>query len=238
MTVGAAASLVLTVTPALVAPTTATASQNPPSSHRSQVSSTVKGAVLAYRARMRAAVATRDAATQRANRVFSSAVGPHRAAMATAQAAAATRGDERAARVRYGQATLSAKVELRAALESARVDYVEAAEEARIVFLIARGASRDTIAHARFRQALNHATAEYQLAITSARDAYRVNGAAARTRTLLGAADDALPDPTTESLRYATQDVTAVFRSQLSSARHTYQGKLAVAKRILNSAVA
>lgn len=238
MTVGAAASLVLTVTPALVAPTTATATQNPPSNHRSQASPTVKGAALAYRSRIRAAVAARDAATKRANRAFSEAVSPLRGAMLVAQASATSPSEVQAARVRYGQATLAAKVEFRAALEAARVDYVEAAEEARIMFLVARGASSDTVAHARFRQALNHATAEYQYAITSARDAHRVNGATARTTALLGASDDTLATPTPESLRYATADATAVFRSQLSSARHTYQSKLAVAKRILSTSAA
>lgn len=241
MTVGAAASLVLTVTPALVAPTPATASQSPLGLQRSQSTPTRQGAVAAFRVRLRAAVARRSFAMRKANADFRSTVGPHRAAMVRAQSVAGSRTDRREARVRFGQAVLPAKVALNAALEAARVEYIEAAEQARIDFLTVRGASGDTIAHARFRQAVNHATAEYQAAVVYARDSYRANSAVARTTTLLFAEEPhgrARSQRPAEAVRHAIHDVTAVFRSQLSSARHTYQSKLAVAKRSLNAAVA
>jgi len=241
MTVGAAASLVLTVTPALVTPTTAPASQSPIGLQRAQTNPTRRGAVAAFRSRVRAAVASQRVAMRSANTAFRGTVGPHREAMLQAQSKASTRTERREARLRFGQAILPAKIALNAALDAARVEYIEAVEQARVDYLSMRGASRETIAHARFRQAVNHATAEYQAAVVKARDSHRANSAVARTTTLLQVEDATVGAGragVAEAVRNAIHDVTAVFRSQLSSARHTYQSKLALAKRSLNAAVA
>lgn len=247
MTAGAAASLMLTVAPGLVVAPTASASQSPAGTNRSHINPVHQGAATAYRARLRTASAARISALNSANATFSALVAPHRVALSRAVSTAPSRAPAQAARVRYGQDILAAKTAHRAAMESARTVYVETVEQARIDFLVARGAAGDTIRHAKYRQAVNSATAEYQAAIVAARDTHRTTSANARAAsgsTVAVADGPPVPvgqpkaDRSRELHRNATQDVTGVFRSQLGSARHVYQAKLALAKGQLRSSAA
>jgi len=244
MTVGAAASLVLTVSPGLVVPNSAAAATVRPAANlRLQPipDDDDEVAIVGYRNRMRAAGRARAAARAQANQAFRDAVAPARQALVAALAAATSGPQRRAAKIAYGDAILPAKVARKAALQSARIDYVEAAEQARIDFLTIRGAHPEVVASARYRQAVNLATAEYRAAVTDAQATFRIQSAPIRitTRTAGSSASAGqVSHGAAESIRIATADITGVFRSQVSSARATYQAKISVARKILGTSLA
>lgn len=238
-----AASLVLTFSPALVAPSSATSPTPPPAKYGSPSSSQVQAASVAFRTRIRAAVVERDAAVRRANVTLSAALEPHRSALTDTLSQATTRAERRNARQVFGEASLAPKLAHRAAVDAAHLAFIDACEQARVDFLRARGAAADTVAHAAFRQALTHATAEYRVAVNRARDAHRIDLAHARSNpahsergsdrtgaSSTGAA--ASPGPAALDT-LAQQDAAGVFRTRLSSAKYSYQSKIANAKKVL-----
>ncbi len=236
VTVGAAASLVLTVAPALVSPAPASANTTAPGNHRSHVGSTHRGAVQAYRARLRAAVSARASAQRQADAAFRAAVAPHLRVLAEAEASARTKAEYRAARSAYGEAVLSAKITRAAAVQAASVEFIDGAEQARIDYLIERRSATHAVAAAKFRHAVNLATAEYQTAVDAARGTYKLSSAPARSaqrRAAVGSVSSQGSIDASEAFRLATVDVSAVFRSQIASARTTYKSKVAVARKIL-----
>ena len=238
MTVGAAASLVLTVSPGLVVPNSAAASTVRPAANlRLQPipDDDEDVATTGYRKRVRSAGHDRARARAQANQSFRDAVAPHRQALVAALA------DRRAAKIAYGEAVLPAKIARKAALQAARIEYVEAVEQARIDFLTVRGADPQVVAAARYRQAVNTATAEYRAAVTDAQATFRIQSAPIRIvkrhASGSGEAGNSLGGAA-ESIRIATADITGVFRSQVSSARATYQAKISVARKILGTSLA
>ncbi len=244
MTVGAAASLVLTVSPGLVVPNSAAASTVRPAANlRLQPipDDDEDVATTGYRKRVRSAGHDRARARAQANQSFRDAVAPHRQALVAALAAADSSADRRAAKIAYGEAVLPAKIARKAALQAARIEYVEAVEQARIDFLTVRGADPQVVAAARYRQAVNTATAEYRAAVTDAQATFRIQSAPIRIvkrhASGSGEAGNSL-GASAESLRLATADITGVFRSRVSSARATYQAKISIARKILGTSLA
>ena len=105
MTVGAAASLVLTVSPGLVVPNSAAAATVRPAANlRLQPipDDDDEVAIVGYRNRMRAAGRARAAARAQANQAFRDAVAPARQALVAALAAATSGPQRRAAKIAYG----------------------------------------------------------------------------------------------------------------------------------------
>ena len=144
--VGAAASIVLTFSPGLVAANAAPAVVlRPPANPDPQTvpDDDDDTAESEFRTVIRAARHALSEARDAANKAFRVAVAPHRRALDAAVVAAESNSERRAARVQYGQAILPAKIERKTAMQAAKVGYIDAVEQARIDFLAARGAAHD-----------------------------------------------------------------------------------------------
>lgn len=244
---GAAASIVLTFSPGLVAASSAPAATiRPPVNLRSQTVPVEddESAKRDFRDQVRGAQRDRARAREQANEVFRRAVAPHRQALAEALEAAESKAQRRDARVQYGEAILAAKIARKTALQDARVTYIENVEQARIDFLKARNAHVHVIAAAGYRQALNVATAEYRAALATAQGVFKAESAPLRSldrsdRSATGSTDsgDKVRSKPV-SRQYATADIAGVFRSQVSSARASYQSKVSLARKNLSGVLA
>lgn len=234
---GAAASIVLTFSPGLVAANAAPAVVlRPPANLRPQTvpDDDDDTAESEFRTVIRAARHALSEARDAANKAFRVAVAPHRRALDAAVVAAESNSERRAARVQYGQAILPAKIERKTAMQAAKVGYIDAVEQARIDFLAARGAAHDVLASAKYRHAVNTSTAEYRADVMRALGAFKIESASLRSAhgDSTGGATDRY---TTQTRERAASEITGVFRSQVSSARATYQSKVTLARRILTA---
>lgn len=240
-TASAAASLVLTVGPALVAPSGATASITTgvvAPSRASLLASSVALSRSAFRQTLRAARAELRTTCSSANSAYRLAVAPLHRQMSKQTAAAPTKSAARTIRESYGEAILLDKMELDRQLLQAQERYVTRVEQARVAYLRSVGADPTEVAHARARSAAHAASASYQVEVQRARSIHRTVTAPSRAtlRAALSGAGSAGHTGTAarteahRTFRETTADPAAFFRATLGLAREEYRKALATAK--------
>lgn len=247
-TASAAASLVLTVGPALVAPPGAAAGGIAgviAPARASLLASSVALSRSAFRQTVRAARAELRQADSAATTKYRLAVSPVHRTMMEAVAAAPTESARRTIRQSYGEAILADRLELDQRLLEAHQDYVVRVEQARVSYLRSVGADPAAVAQTRARTAAHTATAAYQVAVLRARSIHRSVTAPSRA-TLRAAlprpelsADEAVLARTTaqRAFREAAADATAFFRASLGLASEEYRKSLAKARSDYGAAV-
>ncbi|MFZ2382640.1 MAG: hypothetical protein WAV88_02805 [Candidatus Nanopelagicales bacterium] len=239
-TASAAASLVLTVGPALVSPAGAAASGATgllAPARASLLTSSVALSRSAFRQTLRAARTELRQARSSATAKYRSSVSPLHYAMHQELAQAPSKATVRQLRESYGEATLTHTIECDRELSDAHKRYALRVEQARVAYLRAVGAQPTVVANARARTATHAATATYQAAVQRARSIHRSVTAPSRA-TLRAALSRAGSVNDTgiarveaqRSYREATADATAFFRASLGLAREEYRKELVGAK--------
>lgn len=225
ITAGAAASIVLTVSPALVAPSGAAAAP----AARASRSLPVSG--VAVQASQTADKAAAKAAFQTSQRAARAALVNSVTAAHAAYAAA----------LESGTARWQARITLDASLATAHDIFLARAEAARVGYLQGAGASAEAIAATKYRQSVRNATAAYRRAVAAARAQFRLATAdeqAALTREVAASADHAERSLAREKFRQAVYDDSETFRTLALAARMHYRSDLAAAKSALQAAAA
>ena len=239
----AAASIVLTIGPGLIAPVGATAAQASNSANSRAIDRPAAKIVAraALRSALRAARTNLRKSQRTANSRFREAVAPDRATLQGAHTSSATIAERRLARIALGEATLPARISRNAELLAAHEAYAAAVEQARVDFVTAIEAKSSVIARITYRQAVHTATAAHQRAIQAARGTMRQLSAPARhtLRTALASATtDEQRAEAWQAFRAATADSTGMFRVSLADAGTKHKTALAAAKAAFRASMA